>query len=306
MKLSTLSAAVTALVAAFSATSVQGTSEMVLKQTIEPGMTKIYDHVDGVVLAEGFWAKAGSDFTATVAGAPGFSIDKTPLDSTDKQYTSTEGRTFVVAGCIPKNLPIKVAPSGSVWVRCNDLDLVKDKVEESEFFSCLDLYPNGVLQGFFIKEVNSRDWESFRFSCGDMRPDGTVGIPVQKAPFLFDFQKEGKLYETSVPAARLSLGIFELEHYIQFRQSLLTVALYHHTAHAIFDSGAKQRRPDGIHLTDKVPESAPAAGIRYHEWFCPPGMVVTGAAIGHIPDKKDKHTRPVYILAECRKLLHRS
>jgi hypothetical protein len=35
-------------------------------------------------------------------------------------------------------------------------------------------------------------------------------------------------------------------------------------------------------------------------------MVVTGAAIGHIPDKKNKNTRPVYILAECRKLLHRS
>jgi hypothetical protein len=35
-------------------------------------------------------------------------------------------------------------------------------------------------------------------------------------------------------------------------------------------------------------------------------MVVTGAAIGHIPDKKDKQTRPVYILAECRKIQHRS
>ena len=286
-------------------TSVQGASEMVLKQTIDPGVTKTYDDSDGIVLAEGFWAKAGSNVTATAIGAPGFSVDKTPLDPKDKQYTINEGRTFVVAGCVPKNLPIKGA-SGSVWVACNDLDLMKDKVEESDFFSCLDLYPNGVLQGFFIKEVNSRDWESFRFSCGDLLPDGTVGSPVQKAPFLFNFEKEGKLYETSVPSARLSLGIFELEHYIQFRQSLLTVALYHHTAQAIFDSGAQQRRPDGIRLTDKVPKSAPAAGIRYIEWFCPSGMVITGAAIGHIPNKKDKHTRPVYILAECRKLLHRS
>jgi hypothetical protein len=286
-------------------TSARGASEMVLKHTIEPGVTKTYDDIGGVVLAEGFWAKAGSNFTATAAGTPGFSVDKTPLDPKDEQYTSNEGRTFVVAGCVPKNLPIKGA-SGSVWVACNDLDLVKDKVEESAFVSCLDLYPNGVLQGFFIKEVNSRDWESFRFSCGDLLPDGTVGSPVQKTRFLFDFEKEGKLYETSVPSTRLSLGIFELEHYIQFRQSLLTVALYHHTAQAIFDSGAQKRRPDGIHLTDKVPESAPAAGIRYIEWFCPPGMIVTGAAIGHIPDNKDKHTRPVYILAECRKLLHRS
>jgi hypothetical protein len=295
----------TIIVVTLTGASAQGASEMVLTDTIESGETKTYDVIDGIVLAEGFWAKAGSNFTATAMGAPGFSVDKTPLNPKDKQYTSTEGRTFVVAGCVPKNLPIK-GPSGSVWVACNDLDLAKDKIEESDFVSCLDLYPNGVLQGFFIKEVNSRDWESFRFSCGDLLPDGTVGSPVQKAPFLFNFEKEGKLYETSVPSTRVSLGIFELEHYIQFRQSLLTVALYHHTARAIFDSGAQQRRPDGIHLTDKVPESAPAAGIRYIEWFCPPGMVVTGAAIGHIPDKKNKHTRPVYILAECRKLLHRS
>ena len=185
-------------------TSAQGISEIVLKQTIEPGVTKTYDDSDGIVLAEGFWAKAGSNVTATAMGAPGFSVDKTPLDPKDKQYTINEGRTFVVAGCVPKNLPIKGA-SGSVWVACNDLDLMKDKVEESDFVSCLDLYPNGVLQGFFIKEVNSRDWESFRFSCGDLLPDGTVGSPVQKAPFLFNFEKEGKLYETSVPSTRLSL-----------------------------------------------------------------------------------------------------
>lgn len=282
-----------------------GQSEMVLKQTIEPGVSKTYDHSGGIVLRDGFWAKAGSNFTATIAITPGFSIDKTPLDAKAKQYTSNDGRTFVVAGCIPKNIPLSGGVfGGSAWAICNDIDLVKDKVLESDFVSCLDLYPNGVLQGLFIKEVNSRDWESFRFSCGDLLPDGTVASPIQKAPLLFDFEKEGKFYETSVPATRLSLGIFELEHYIQFRQSLLTVALYHHTARAIFDSGAAQRRPDDIHLTDKVPSSAPAAGIRYLEWFCPPGMVVTGAAIGHIPDKKDKHTRPVYILAECRKLLH--
>ncbi|MGD9728183.1 MAG: hypothetical protein AB7G68_21410 [Nitrospiraceae bacterium] len=284
---------------------VQSESDLMLNRELKEGAKSYYDHPSGIVLADGFWAKAGSDFTATIASTSGFSIDKAPLDAKDKRYTSNESRTFVVAGCVPKNLPIK-GVSGSVWVACNDLDLIRDKVQESKFVSCLDLYPNGVLQEFFIKEVNSRDWESFRFSCGDLLPDGTVGSPVKKAPFLFDFEKDGKLYETSVPRARLSLGIFELEHYIQFRESLLTVALYHHTAQAIFDSGATQRRPDGIHLTDKVPPSAPASGIRYHEWFCPPGMVVTGAAIGHIPNKKDKHTRPVYILAECRKLLHRS
>lgn len=28
-------------------------------------------------------------------------------------------------------------------------------------------------------------------------------------------------------------------------------------------------------------------------------MAVIGAAIGHVPDKKGKHTRPVYLFMEC-------
>lgn len=39
-------------------------------------------------------------------------------------------------------------------------------------------------------------------------------------------------------------------------------------------------------------------------WECSPGMVVTYVAIGHVPDKKEKHTRPVHLLMECRKLFH--
>jgi hypothetical protein len=42
--------------------------------------------------------------------------------------------------------------------------------------------------------------------------------------------------------------------------------------------------------------------LRVDHWKCPPGMVITGMAIGHNPDKKGKDTRPVYILGECRKL----
>src|SRR5690606_2662865 len=69
--------------------------------------------------------KAGSDVTATIHNQQGYYLDKSPLDAKDKQYTSTPGRTFIVAGCVPKNLPIK-GPVGSVWVACNDLDYLKD------------------------------------------------------------------------------------------------------------------------------------------------------------------------------------
>jgi hypothetical protein len=159
-----------------------------------------------------------------------------------------------------------------------------------------------VLQELFIKEINNRTWQSFRFSCGDLKPDGTVEGPLEKSPFLFNFARDGTLYHTSVPTNRVTLGMFELENQLQLRQSLLTVALLYQSAQAIFDSGVNNRTSEDIKLSPKIPPSSPGL-LNFHNWYCPPGMVLTGASIGHIPDKGDKDTRPVYILAECRKIL---
>lgn len=286
----------------FSSSLSQGESALVINQAIESGEKKIYDHQDSVVLSDGFWARAGSDVTVAIASQTGFYIDKTPLDEKDRQYTDNDGRSYVIAGCVPHNLPVKFV--GSTWVQCNGLDYVKDKVEESKFISCLDIYPNGVLQAFHIKEVNNRTWQSFRFSCADMQPDGKVGSETKKADFLFNFEKEGKLYNTSVPTNRLSVGIFEMYNQLELRPgSLLTIALEDQKAQAIYDAGEKNQRVDDFQITDKIPPSYPLF-INYRNWLCPPGKVITGAAIGHIPNKKDKHTRPVYILAECRELRH--
>lgn len=242
--------------------------------------------------------------TATINQTPGFYLDKSPLDAKDHQYTSNEGRTFLVAGCVPKNYPVKVTGiGGSVWLACNDLDYVKDKVAESKFISCLDLSRNGVVQELFIKEINNRTWESFRFSCGEMKPDGTVAEPLTKAAFLIDFPRNGTLYQTSVPTDQVSLGFAEIENQLQLGDSLLSVALEHQRAQAIFDSGIKSRHADNILVSPRIPPSSPQLG-NVIVWNCPPGMVVTGAAIGHNPDKKGNDTRPIYILAECRKLLH--
>jgi len=283
-----------------------------LNQAMTPGAPRYFDHHQEILLSNGFAAQAGTDVTVTINQAPGFYLDKTPLDSKDKQYTFTERRAFVAAGCVPQT---KLAPGsllgemlthpvgGSVWVVCNDLDGAKDKVIESPFLSCLGIHRNGVLQELFIKEINNRTWESFRFSCGDLRADGTAAGPFQKAAFLFNFEREGTLYQSGVPSDHLTLGLFELENYMQSRESLLTVALLHQSAQHIFQEGEKNRQAEDIKLSPKVPPSNPHL-LRFYNWYCPPGMVVTGAAIGHIPDNKGNDTRPVYILAECRKLLH--
>lgn len=288
--------------------SMCGATELTLKQTMSAGTEAFYDHHEEIVLADGFWAQTGSDVTATIHQATGYYIDKTPLDAKDKQYTSNDSRSFVVAGCVPKHYPAKFSVSGgSVWLACNDLDYVKDKVEESTFISCLDLYQNGVLQGFSLKEVNNRTWQSFRFSCRDLEPDGTMGSATKDSKFLFHFQREGKLYDTTVPVDSLAFGVFETYNQLQLlpRENLLQIGIEYAKATAIHDAGRKNRVLDDFNVSERVPNAFGIGGlVNISHWNCPPGTVMTGAAIGHNPDNKGNDTRPIYILAECRKLLH--
>ncbi len=286
----------------------QAASEMVLDQVLQEGSTKYLDHPAGILLREGFWAKAGADVTMRIDQTPGYSIDKTPLDPKDPQYTVNDSRMFVVAGCVPKNLP-HPGVVGSVWVACNDLDFAKDKVVESAFISCLDLFRNGVVSGASVKEINNRTWESFRFSCSDLAPGGGLVAPAQKADFLFNFEREGKLYEASAPDVYVMYGIKEYWNSPPGREALASFALMRGSAPLIFEGKTKDPENSNVnyfHQTEVIPGYPPAvplAKLRTTEWACPPGMVLTGAAIGHIPDRKGNDTRPVYILAECRKLL---
>lgn len=295
--------ATTLLLAAF-ALPVAADTGTTLNQVIKDGTARYYDDPQELTLAAGFWAQAGADVTATIHHQQGYYVDKSPLDEKDKQYTSNAGRTFVVAGCVPKNLPIK-GPVGSVWVACNDLDYLKDKVVESRFISCLDLFPNGVVSGLSIKEVNNRTWESFRFSCRDIAPDGGMIGTAQKSDFLFNFEREGKLYEATAASQHLTFGIFEVANALTGRKSLLQIALEHTGAATIQAAGTRARPVDDFTLSEKIPDAFGLGGmLRVDHWTCPPGMVLTGMAIGHNPDKKGNDTRPIYILGECRKLLY--
>lgn len=295
--------ATTLLLAAF-ALPVAADTGTTLNQVIKDGTARYYDDPQELTLAAGFWAQAGADVTATIHHQQGYYVDKSPLDEKDKQYTSNAGRTFVVAGCVPKNLPIK-GPVGSVWVACNDLDYLKDKVVESRFISCLDLFPNGVVSGLSIKEVNNRTWESFRFSCRDIAPDGGMIGTAQKSDFLFNFEREGKLYEATAASQHLTFGIFEVANALTGRKSLLQIALEHTGAATIQAAGTHARPVDDFTLSEKIPDAFGLGGmLRVDHWTCPPGMVLTGMAIGHNPDKKGNDTRPIYILGECRKLLY--
>lgn len=232
----------------------------------------------------------------------GYHLVKTPL-GTEAQYTSNSERTYIVAGCVPKNLP---SPGivGSVWVLCNDLDYVKDKVVETQFVSCLDLTSNGVVKSLEITEVSNRKWKSFRFVCAPLQRDGTLGTPTQASPLLFNFTKSGTDFSTTIDNNRVPLGIFEVYNQLQLRESLLQVGIVNQSADATYQNGLNGTWPANPNISPRIPKASPLF-IGTATWQCPSGMVLTGAAVGHIPDKNDKWTRPVYILGECRKL-HKS
>lgn len=206
--------------------------------------------------------------TAAVRPGSGYTIATNPLDDRDPQYTVNDFRTYVIAGCVPKHLPIK-GPVDSVWVACNDLDYAKDKVVESRFVSCLGMFQDGVRQGLFIKEVNNRTWESFRFSCRELKADGTVGPRWEKSPFLFNYEKEGTLFETTVPTSRLSIGLYEIYNKLQLRESLLQVWLEHATAEDIYENGLNGKDPQSIQVGPRVPD---AFGLGGHSGHAKVGM----------------------------------
>lgn len=235
-----------------------------------------------------------------LVGCTDYHIIKTPLGE-EAQYTSNSERTYIVAGCVPKNLPLPTFPLGSVWVLCNDLDYVKDKVVESSFVSCLDLMGNGVVKSLEITEVSNRKWKSFRFVCAPMQRDGTLGSPTQHSPLLFDFTQSGTDFSTMIANDMLPLGFLEIYNQLQFRESLLRVGIIHQSADATYQNGQNNTWPANPNVSPRIPDASPMI-IGVATWQCPPGMVITGAAIGHIPEKNDKWTRPVYLLGECRKL----
>lgn len=126
-------------------------------------------------------------------------------------------------------------------------------------------------------------------------------------PSAAEVEQEGTPYETTVPSDHLSFGILEMYNQFQLmpRENLLQIAIEHASATAIHKAGEKGRRVDDFTFSDKMPKAFGLGGlIGTSHWQCPSGMVATGAAIGHVPDKKGKDARPVYILTECRKLLY--
>ena len=227
----------------------------------------------------------------------GYSVAKGPIDGTNGLN--------IVAGCVPKDtpIPIKDGFSGSFWVACNDINFLKDKVEVTDVTTCLDAYPNGVLEGLFIKEVNNRTWESFRISCRKLLKDGTLGAERVKLPFLFNFEKDGQLHYTIIDENKLAFGFLEIQNQLHIKEGLLQVALINQTAAEIWNAGQAGRSVANEQVTKRVPPAKPLL-VKTFTWNCPPGTILTGAGIGHIPNKKGKHTRPIFILGECRVLHH--
>lgn len=130
--------------------------------------------------------------------------------------------------------------------------------------------PQHVVSGLSLKEVNNRTWESFRFSCRDIAPDGGMVGTAQKSDFLFNFEREGQLYEVTSASQHLTFGIFELANALTGSKSLLQIALEQTGAAAIHAAGTNGRHVDDVTLSEKIPDAFGLGGMpRVDHWTCP-------------------------------------
>lgn len=222
----------------------------------------------------------------------GFYLSKEPLGR-DGAYTSNDERSFIVAGCIPMRSEGDALGGHTVEV--------KDKLIESDFVSCQEMYEDGVLRGLYISEVKNRKWKHFRFSCRDMKAGGKLGSDWTKSKKLFNYDKEGDLYSSRIPTDSLSIGMMEINNGLTGSCAIESLGLVHAKADAIYDQGKKDAHAKTQGVTERVPKASPLL-LDVNTFICPPGMFLTGAAIGHIPHKKEKWSKPYYVLGECRRL----
>jgi hypothetical protein len=232
----------------------------------------------------------------------GFAVHAAPLDAA-AQYSvifdgDTLARSYVVAGCIPLNMPNLDGVFDSNWIACNDLEFVEDGVEESPFVSCTDMFPNGVLRSVSISEYRNRKWDYVTFSCSPMNHLGQLGSAEQSSSRLFDFSKSGTVYTTRVADDNLPTAFLEYGNGLELTSNrLLAFQL-------ITDQvNATTGELDYVsNVTERIPDASPFL-LNLDTWTCPENMVLTGLAVGHIPANNGNYTRPVYFLGECRKLL---
>lgn len=216
-------------------------------------------------------------------------------------------RALIVAGCVPLDLSGQInGPVGSIWVPCNDLDFAEEDVEQTDLVSCKDFVDNGVIRSMRISEAGNRRWEFFQFSC--VAIDKENGVPIRNSeiwtPRQFDFPKEGTVFETSVPGDGIPVGILEVNNYLQLKESLLRIGIEHLSMDEIIEDGVNDTWPENTGVSPRIPDASPVL-INTDSWYCPPGMALTGAAVGHIPRPNGSRTRAVYLLGECRTIFKR-
>lgn len=242
--------------------------------------------------------------TLATACGRGYYILNTPQDSTGIMTSNAERGVFV-AGCLPQNRPhIDGAWGDTTWI-CNDVSIMKAKVLMSPFVSCETLFDNGVVDAFIITEVSNRHWSQFSFSCRDLTGTGALGSRTGTSGPLVSFDGGGTVFSTVLSGRTLPIGILENQNTVTLRESLLQVGIMHLPADSVFAIGADSMMHGSFDVTPRIPPAGRLPfGVGFYSWLCPPGMVMTGAALGHIPHDDNHSTRPVFILGECRRLRH--
>ena len=218
-----------------------------------------------------------------------FKIANDALGAEDK-FSQSPGRTYLTAGCIPQKVPMPKGFPGARWVRCNDFKYAKKTMTETKFFSCNDLLPNAVISKITIDRHRAKKWSSMQFSCRQVDQDGTLTGPEKQTPPLFTYRKPGKRTHLRFKSNMLPIGLVEIAPLMQFKETMWAFGLNHRPAHDIVQSGRTGRLGRNYFVGNIGPKPLPRLTTSY-DWNCPPGMVLTGLALGH-PQQTEEIRRP--------------
>ncbi len=237
---------------------------------------------------------------------PGYRVALFPLDPAAGAWTLSEHRTYFFLGRTRTQFE-----SLNEWCLLEGVngrpDCIHEVMVDSAFTTCIDEFPNGVMTGISMRELNNRTWTQAAQSCRDMNLDGEPEGPTVEHD-LFDYTVAGDEFSTSIPEGHLAIGAVNI-HLVPGNNRIRSLRLAYATAEDILAMGENGVRPqdsgDVLITQGGAPEiNSVWTAVDADFAWCPPGKVMTGAMIGHQMTNQNQTADVWYLIAECRTLLY--
>ncbi len=170
-------------------------------------------------------------------------------------------------------------------------------VEDAEIHSC-DVFDNGVIRSWQLKEKNAKDFRFSRHWCRDMQDDGTLGTANDSYDHFYH-DGDGTLGMSSVPLDKLPVGVrFQADDVIMANGNswwkISDVAMLYLSAADVYaQKTGYTQAPYALGRTDST------FTVR-----CPTGQVMTGMGVHERAFSPYDQSEITGVRIQCQRLLY--